>query len=225
LGLVGRRRRLLNCGYMNMTAELKPGRYAASVETACGIAGLRDLTGADLSAIVDYWLLSPAEHLAYMGVDRPRLGTRDVIHARFLKAIRTGDTAQANIALAVTLDGAMVGYTLLNRYSKDVNYSHWHIIAAGLRARGVSTSLYPPRIKAYFELAPIARLIHQTRTRNVCVNRMLDKFVPVAETKYIEKPDGVAEPGEFHLRYVTGEDVVRILARGEELKAARDSLA
>lgn len=59
----------------------------------------------------------------------------------------------------------------------------------------------------YFDVAPIAQLIHQTRTRNVGVNRMLDRFVAVAETRYIETPDGVAAPGEFHLRYVRREDV------------------
>ncbi len=44
--------------------------------------------------------------------------------------------------------------------------------------------------------------MHQTRTRNIGVNRMLDKYVPVAETRHIERPDGVATPGEFHVRCV-----------------------
>jgi uncharacterized damage-inducible protein DinB len=55
----------------------------------------------------------------------------------------------------------------------------------------------------------VERLIHQTRTRNAGVNRMLDKFVPAAETRYIEDPDGVALPGEFQLRYVFRRDVAR----------------
>jgi hypothetical protein len=46
------------------------------------------------------------------------------------------------------------------------------------------------------------RLIHQTRTRNGSENTMLDKFVPIAETVFVEKPDGVALPGEFNIRYV-----------------------
>ena len=67
--------------------------------------------------------------------------------------------------------------------------------------------MYPYRIKTYFDSAPIDRLIHQTRTRNIGVNRMLDRYVPVAETCYIERPDGVALPGEFHLRYVFRKDI------------------
>jgi RimJ/RimL family protein N-acetyltransferase len=190
----------------------------ASVKTANGFASLRDITAADVPAIVDYWVLAPDGHLASMGVDRQRLGTREDIYRRFATAIRTGDACQSNIALGVTLDDRLVGYTLLNRYSDDVNYSHWHIIEPNLRAKGLSSALYPHRIKAYFELGPLSQLIHQTRTSNVGVNRVLDKFVPVSETKFVEKPDGVGSPGEFHLRYVRREDVPGIFARAAEVR-------
>jgi RimJ/RimL family protein N-acetyltransferase len=192
----------------------------AAVETSNGVAGLRDLTPADIPAIVDYWLLSPNEHLVYMGVDLQKLGTGDDIRKRFSDSIRTGDPAQPSISLAITLDDRLVGYTLFVRHSADVNYCHWHIIVPDLRAKGITTALYPQRMKAYFDIAPISRLIHQTRTRNLGVNRMLDKFFPVAETKIIDQPDGVGLPGEFHLRYVRREDIPRIFARAEELRAS-----
>jgi len=188
-----------------------------SVRTLNGITGLRDLTAADVPAIVDYWLLCPEEHLAFMGVDRQLLGPDEAIRKRFLNAIRTGDPGQSTIAFGITSDDRLVGYTLLNRYTEEVNYSHWHIIDSNLRARGLSTALYPYRIKAYFDAAPISQLIHQTRTRNLAVNRMLDKFIKVAETKFIDKPDGVASPGEFHLRFVRREDIPRFFARAAEL--------
>jgi RimJ/RimL family protein N-acetyltransferase len=192
----------------------------AAVETPNGVAGLRDLAPADIPAIVDYWLLSPDEHLAYMAVDRQRLGSADEIRKRFSVSIRTGDPAQPTISLAVTLDEKLVGYTLFVRHSEDVNYAHWHIIVPDMRAKGITTALYPSRIKTYFDIAPISRLIHQTRTRNLGVNRMLDKFYPVAETEIIDKPDGVALPGEFHLRYVRREDIPGIFVRAEELRAS-----
>ena len=155
----------------------------ASVKTVHGIAGLRDLAPVDLSMISDYWLLSPVEYLDFMGVDRQRLGSSEDIRRRFVDAIRTGDPSQSAIALAITLDDRLVGYTLLNRYTEEVNYSHWHIVVANLRGKGLSTALYPYRIKTYFDIAPMSQLIHQTRTRNLGVNRMLDRFVTVSETK------------------------------------------
>ena len=187
------------------------------VKTTSGVAGLRDLTSADVPAILKYWLSSSEEYLALMGVDRRLLGSEEDICMRLTSAIRTGDPSQRSLALAITLDERLVGYTLLNRYADDLNYSHWHITVPNLRAKGISTALYPYRIKAYFDIAPISRLIHQTRTSNIGVNRMLDKFIPISKTEHIDKPDGVAAPGEFHLRFVRREDIPRILARGREL--------
>ena len=189
----------------------------AAVRTGHGIAGLRDLASGDLPAIVDYWLSSPIEYLDFMGVNRQKLGSATDIRQRFASAVRTGDPSQPTIALAITLEEQLAGYTLLNRYTEEVNYSHWHIIVPSLRRKGLSTALYPYRIRAYFDIAPISLLIHQTRTRNVGVNRMLDRFVAISETRFIEKPDGVAEAGEFHVRYVRREDIPGFFARAEEL--------
>ncbi len=123
------------------------------------------------------------------------------------------------MAFSIKVDGEFVGYTLLNRYAPEVNYSHWHITEPGLRACGLSTALYPLRIKMYFDAAPLKRLIHQTRTRNTGVNRMLDKYVPVAETRYVEHPDGVAGSGDFHFRYVNPHDIPGFFKRAAELRA------
>ncbi len=178
-----------------------------SVDTRLGVAALRDLRPDDIGAVVRYWHESDDEYLDRLGIDRARLGSPADTEQRYRRAIRTGDAAQPAIAFAITLGGRFVGYTLLNQYSPEVNHSHWHLTDPMVRAAGLSTALYPYRMRMYFAVAPIARLVHQTRTRNVGVNRMLDRFVPVAETRYIDNPDGVALPGEFHVRYVRREDV------------------
>jgi len=181
----------------------------AHQQTAAGLAALDDLSDGGVEAIVRYWHESSDAHLDFLGIDRARLGGPSDTRARFESALRTGSPDQKSVAFAIRLDRALVGYTLLNRYAPEINYSHWHIIAAERRAAGLSSALYPHRIKLYFDLYPLARLTHQTRTRNIAVNRMLDKFVPVAETKHVDNPDGVALPGEFHLRYVTRADIPR----------------
>jgi hypothetical protein len=193
-------------------------RLHASVKTPRGVAALRDFAVEDVDAIVRYWFTSGDEFLDFMGIDRERLGTMEDTRHRFLRAIRTGDPSQRTFALAITLDGELAGYTLLNRHTPETNYGHWHITVPQLRAAGISTALYPHRIKTYFDLVPIERVIHQTRTRNTAVNRMLDKYVPVSETCRLEHPDGVALPGEFHLRYVQRADVPKLFARAADLR-------
>jgi hypothetical protein len=199
-----------------MSAPLEHG----SVRTKAGIAGLRDLAREDIELIVEYWHGGIAD-LAFLGIDQARLGTPASTRRRFEVALRNGDRAQPNVAYAITLDGRMIGYTLLNQYSPDTNYSHWHIISEDRRAAGISSAIYPYRIRMYFETAKLERLIHQTRTRNIGVNRMLDKYVPVAETRFVDDPDGVALPGEFHMRFVFRKDVPRHFARAEELALQR----
>lgn len=199
----------------------------ASLNTRAGLAGLRDLTAEDVESVVHYWFASGDEFLAFLGIDRARLGTEEDTRQRFIRAIPTGKSGQRTIAFAITLNDRLAGYTLLNRYSPEDNYSHWHITNTEIRASGISTALYPYRIKTYFDLFPIERLTHQTRTRNLAVNRMLDKYIPVAETHQIDDPDGFALPGEFHLRYVRRGDVGRLLAKGEALRngAPHDTMA
>jgi RimJ/RimL family protein N-acetyltransferase len=181
---------------------------------------LRDITFEDVDPIARYWFTSSDEFLDFMGIDRERLGTIEDTRKRFQRAIRTDGSDQQSFALAITLDNEFIGYTLLNRYAPEENYSHWHITNPDLRGAGISSALYPHRIKTYFDLVPIERLIHQTRTRNIAVNRMLDKYVSVSRTCQIEKPDGVALPGEFHLRYVFRRDLEKFFAKAAELHGA-----
>jgi RimJ/RimL family protein N-acetyltransferase len=192
-----------------MNSRATSPRPGTVVETRLGKAALRDLAPEDIQAIVAYWHMSAREYLDFLGIDWSRLGSVDDTQQRFITAIPTGDLNQRSLAWAIIVDGKLVGYTLLNRYTPDLNYSHWHITEPQFRAQGLSSALYPRRIKTYFDSFPMERLIHQTRTRNIGVNRMLDKFVPIAETCYIEDPDGVALPGEFHLRYVFQTDIPR----------------
>lgn len=196
------------------------GVVSASVHTKAGLAFLRELEPDDVGAIVRFWCDSGDEFLNFMGIDRSHLGTEENTHQRFLRAVPAGDRDQPNVAFAIIVDGALSGYTLLNRYSPEVNYSHWHITRPDRRALGLSTALYPHRIKAYFDAAPIDRLMHQTRTRNLAVNRMLDRYLPVAETSYIEHPDGVALPGEFHLRCVVRGDIPGFFEKAKRLSTA-----
>ncbi len=187
----------------------------ARAPTKLGVASFRDMSGDDAEWMADYFM-RPDAHLDTL-IDRSRMGTRDVLIDRFRALTRTGDPTQLRAAFAIDLDSRRVGFTSLYRQTPEVNYSHWHIVDDGVRAGGISTALYPHRIKMYFDLFPLERLIHQTKTSNTGVNRMLDKFVPIADTLWIDKPDGLSSPGEFAIRYVRRADIPRILARAKEL--------
>ena len=195
-----------------LSLDVGPGSIVIHAEqkTAEGIATLCDAEEADIAPIIDYWYSSTEDYLADMGVDRARLGTPEQARLRYMRALRSGDPAQSSILFAIKMDGKFAGFTLLNQYEPQTNYSHWHIAESARRRGGISTALYPHRIKMYFATTRMERLIHQTRPRNAGVNRMLDKYVAIAETSFVEKPDGVAAPGTFNMRYVYRRDIARL---------------
>ena len=186
----------------------------ASQLCSSGVAALRDLEYSHVVSLVGYWYDGGADFRA-LAVNPAALPDREVMTARFHAAIRTGDPSQSKMGYAVTLNDALIGYTLLNQYSPASNYSHWHIIEKTLRKLGISSLLYPHRLDVYFRTSNIRRLVHQTHVSNLGVNRMLDKYVPVAETKWLDRPDGLGSPGKYHLRYVTNDDVADFLTRAQ----------
>ena len=80
-------------------------------------------------------------------------------------------------------------------------------------------SRYPWRLHTYFTCTSITKLTHQTRASNHAMNAVLDKFVPVAERRYLASPDGVALPGEFNIRYVTRGGAAEIVAAAANSRA------
>jgi RimJ/RimL family protein N-acetyltransferase len=138
-------------------------RVHAQLELRGRGVSVRDLVLSDLPRIADYWWTADAASLERMGVDHSRFDSHEAIMARFEPAIPSGDPEQAKLAFAIDLDGEMVGYTNLNRYSPTENYSHWHIIDPQWRNSGLSSLLYPYRLRTYFACTPMDRLIHQTR--------------------------------------------------------------
>lgn len=177
-----------------------------------------DLAEDDLDIMADYFT-RPDAHLDTL-MDRTKL-TRERLRERYAAWRWSGDRSQMSSVFAlrcVSAEGVrLIGFTNLLRRAPDENYSHWHIIEESDRSSGVSSAIYPTRIDLYFELFPIERLVHQTRVTNTGVNRMLDKFVPVSRVEHVDKPDGLAKPGEFVIRYVTRADIPRIHAIAEKI--------
>jgi hypothetical protein len=179
-------------------------------DSPIGTVAVRDVERGDIEEFVRYWHESGDEHLRYLHVDRDRLGTPNDTRARFQASMRTGDPDQQTIAFSVTLGGSVVAYFNLNRYSLLQNYPHIHVIDPehqGVKAGISAAAGMPYGLKILFDLFPIERIVLQTRTSVVAINRLLDHFLPVVETVWLENPDGLSGPGEFNHRYICREDV------------------
>lgn len=225
------------------TAEAPPqpdgkAMVHASIAMRAGILGVRDAVAEDAEAYVKYWHFSGDKFINLLGINKSGLGTPEDSHQRFLGMIRVPGTVQRTVVFSVTLNGRLIGYTNLNMQGPDDNYPHFHTylhthrsliraaVAAGERrgaakdSHGIATVLLGPLFAMHFALFPIRRLIIQTRPAALAINRALDLYVPVAEMGYIDRPNGLALPGEFHVRYVHREDAPRMLALAHALAQA-----
>jgi RimJ/RimL family protein N-acetyltransferase len=188
-------------------------------ELPFGTVAVRDIEESDIDMFVRYWHQSGDDHLRYLNIDRDALGTPEETYERFRASIRTGDPDQQTVAFAITLDDDPVGgYFNLNRYSPLENYPHFHVMDEDHRAMGGASACMPYGFELLFELFPIERMVLQTRTRVIAINKLLDHFLPVVETVYLEDPDGLAGPGEFNHRYIYRKDVPAFIEKSNAFR-------
>jgi hypothetical protein len=149
----------------------------------------------DIEPIVRFWHNSGDDLLDFLGIDRSLLGTVEDTRRRFLRAIPTGDPDRQSIAFAINVNGQI--------HSRDqlLALAHHRSGSAGV---GLVDSLVSAPYQGLFRFGanrtPDASDAHTEHRREPDAR-------PVPETRYIERPDGVALPGEFHLRYVFRKDI------------------
>ncbi|MDI9911365.1 N-acetyltransferase [Xanthomonas oryzae pv. oryzae] len=149
-----------------------------------------------------------------LGVDTARLGDAQQIRERFMRNIPSSEPLeQPTVIYSIYLKEILIGYTNINRYDAQENYMHLHIYRKALRKAlvqgpkaqttggGVGACTLGLIIAHYLKNFDMERLVMQTRTRNMLINRALDLYLPASRTCYFENPDGLSAPGEFHVRY------------------------
>ena len=180
--------------------------------THIGEIVVRDVTEADLDALVAYWHGGVAD-LEFLGIDLERLGTPEDTRSRFRASIRSGAEGQKAVAFVASVTARVVAYTNVNFRGRD-GYVHVHFIDPEARNQGIASFLVPFILKMFFVHLPIDRLVLEARTRNARINRVVSKlgFRP-AETRFLERPDGLAGAGEFNVYLVEASMVDELLAR------------
>ncbi len=180
--------------------------------THLGDIAVRDVAEADLDALVAYWHGGGAD-LDFLGIDLERLGTAEDTRARFRASIRSGAAGQKAVAFVATVGARIVAYTNVNFRGRD-GYAHVHFIDPEARNRGIASFLVPFILKMFFVYLPIDRLVLEARTRNIRINRVVAKLgVRPATTGFLERPDGLAGPGDFNVYVLDPPMVDEVLAR------------
>lgn len=185
------------------------------VETSFGDHQLvmRGFSAADVERVVDYWHSASPEFLEDMGADPAKLSTRAATTEKFRAAIY-GTVPRKHVAMAVELDGKLVGYSNAYINEPGVGYPHVHVLEPELRSRGMSSLLFRHAMDVYFKHFELSVLVLLTSPGNVGINTLLQKFGLVPRTEHIEKPSGMARPGTFLVYEVTPQSLEKVDAAG-----------
>ena len=174
---------------------------------------LRDIEDRDVDALVKYWHQSPPDFLRSLGVDLSKLKTPEETRQRFLDSVpRAADVSRSRITLVVEYERLLIAYANLNIRSVDEAYAHVHTLKKGLRAKAMAYLLFSATIKAFFNEAPVNRIVFQTSPENRDVNRLLQRFGMSPTLLHLDEPDGMARPGLFNV-YEIGRKEAQHLSR------------
>jgi RimJ/RimL family protein N-acetyltransferase len=174
---------------------------------------VRDMNESDIEPFVSYWHDGGA-NLEFLGIDRAKLGSREHTRSRFREYCRRDGSPEV-IGFTFCHDNRVIGYTNINIMGRPKGYVHVHLTDPQARSRGILSTIFlhslPVIASHVLRELPIDGLVLETRTRNLGINRVMQKtgLRPTA-TRYLENPDGVAGPGEFNI-FELDANVIRAL--------------
>lgn len=203
-----------------------------------GILGVRDAIPEDVGLYINYWHYSGDRIIKFLRIDQARLGGPEDSEKRFMSMIRKNDKNQKSVIFSIVLNERVIGYTNINMYGAMENYPHFHTylhsdratIRAALsratdvdirnkqdRTAGIAAVLVGATISTCFSIFDIERIVLQTRPTSIGINKALDHYSKIQFTRFCDKPDGLAGPGDFHVRYAYRKDAPFFREKSTEL--------
>jgi [ribosomal protein S5]-alanine N-acetyltransferase len=146
----------------------------------------------DIPLIVDYFLNASDEHLANMGVDRPKLFER----AHWIKLLHENydleDKHKKLFYVIWQIDDEPIGHCNINKITiNEEAYMHLHLWQNDTRQKGLGLEFLKLSIPLFFETFNIKNLYCEPYALNPAPNMTLSKF----GFEFIKQYEGI--PGTF----------------------------
>lgn len=143
-----------------------------------GVVTVRDLTGAEVPAVLDYWFRSPRAFLESMGVDLARMPQEEAFEAAVRKRVQDAEAGTGKLnTLAILLDGRPVGMHTINPLVEgDHGIFHAHLWRPEFRGRGIALRSYPLACRVFLRRFDLKRILFKTPARNTGAIRVKEKL-------------------------------------------------
>jgi hypothetical protein len=167
----------------------------------------------DLDALVAYWHESSIDYLESLGVDPTKLGSPAATRARLSAGM---DDDSKALTVVAEMESELVAYSNMVVRGRDTACCHLHTLRDDAMVRNVVYQFFPQVSEAVVGHLGVSRLRFEASVGNLGINRYLQSFGLESRRVYLEKPDGLAQPGDFNVYELEmPEDRDRLLASGE----------
>jgi len=170
---------------------------------------LRDPIDADADAVAAYWLDGDPEFIASLGIDPVRLPPREVIRKVHAECFARGAASHWTYIFGES-QGRTIGYVALDRRSERDGRVHVHIFDRTPRNRAAVFKLFPTVLRLFLARFPLQKVSLETWPANDGIGRLLRRFGLVPRVLTLERPEGIARAGKFHLYELDRATVVAL---------------
>jgi RimJ/RimL family protein N-acetyltransferase len=141
------------------------------------VLSVREITHADIPAIVNYWQTASDAHLTGMGVDLRKMPTAEQFTQVLKKNIDTPLQQRISCCVIWEADGQPVGHSNTNptRFG-DEAFMHLHLWNSGTRKKGLGTELVKLTLPYYFNTLKLKRLFCEPYALNPAPNKTIEKL-------------------------------------------------
>ena len=156
------------------------------------ILSVREMLREDIELLASYWIHSPLEHLARMGVDISKIPEKEnfiqMLEEQFQKPIEQ----KRSYCIIWLKDGQPVGHSNTNPsfFGKEA-YMHLHLWQAENRQKGMGEKLLQMTLPLFFNNLNLQKLISEPYALNPAPHKTLEKMGFELEKEYITTPGSI----------------------------------
>lgn len=138
---------------------------------------IRPLKEEDISSILSYWFDKSDEDLIQMGVNKPKLGTRESFSQSLKSSLNTPLESAKYFYMIWLIDDQAVGYSSL----KDIEMGelatmHLHIWSSEFRGKGYGAELFCMSAVEFYKMFKLKLILSEPKAANPTPNKMLLKI-------------------------------------------------
>lgn len=175
------------------------------------VLSVREITAADVSPLINYWLSATDEYLAGMGAMRAKMPSRPEWEQIFADQLAAGYPDKKAYCIIWLVNGVAVGHSNVNKivFGKEA-YMHLHLWNAAQRSTGYGAQLVKLTIPYFFRNLQLETLYCEPYALNPAPNKTLPRAGFRLVNTYTTTPGFLNFEQQVNLWEISRRDVLGV---------------